>query len=153
MHRHAPPAPPSRRPEATAQVMEATGLDGPMIERLVHGFYGKVRVDDLLGPVFAARIRDWGPHLEKMVAFWHSVALMTGTYEGAPMPAHVTLPVGWEHYQRWLALFRETAEETCPPGGAAHVIERSERIARSLFMATEDFRRMQDAAPLLRAAN
>lgn len=153
MQEQQPLSPPSRRPEATARMMEATGLDGPMLERLVHGFYARVREDDLLGPVFAARIDDWGPHLEKMVAFWQSVALMTGTYEGAPMPAHVTLPVGWEHYQRWLALFRETAEKLCPPQGAAHVIERSERIARSLFMATEDFRQMQNTPPILRAAN
>lgn len=146
----ASPAPPaSQRPAMTAQLMEATGLDGEMLAALVHGFYGKVRRDPLLGPVFASRIVDWGPHLEKMVAFWHSVALMTGTYKGAPMPAHVTLPVGWDHYQRWLALWRETAAELCPPGGAAHVIERAERIARSLFMATEDFRQAQDAVPVL----
>lgn len=145
----APHAPFSLRPDMTAQLMAATGLDGDMLAALVHGFYGKVQNDDLLGPVFAARITDWGPHLEKMVAFWHSVALMTGTYKGAPMPKHVTLPVGWDHYQRWLALWRETAEEICPPEGAAHVIERSERIARSLFMATEDHQQTQGAAPAL----
>ncbi|MCC7320016.1 MAG: group III truncated hemoglobin [Rubellimicrobium sp.] len=147
------PVPASLRPAMTAELMEATGLDGEMLSRLVHGFYDRVRRDDLLGPIFAERIADWGPHLEKMVAFWHSVALMTGTYKGAPMPAHVTLPVEWHHYQRWLSLFRTTAEEICPPEGAAHVIERAERIARSLFMATEDHRRMQDAAPVLAPHN
>jgi hypothetical protein len=32
----------------------ATGIDGPMIERLVQGFYGRVRQDPLIGP----RLRD-----------------------------------------------------------------------------------------------
>lgn len=135
-----PDLPPTLRPEMTAALMDETGLDGEMLKALVHGFYDKVRRDPLLGPVFAARIADWGPHLEKMVSFWHSVALMTGTYKGAPMPAHVTLPVGWGHFERWLELFRETAHEICPPEGAAHVIDRAERIARSLFMAIEDHR-------------
>lgn len=131
-------APPSLRPELTAALMEETGLDGEMLHRLVHGFYDRVRSDALLGPVFAERISDWGPHLEKMVRFWHSVALMTGTYKGAPMPAHVALPVEWAHFERWLALFRATANEICPPQGAAHVIERAERIAQSLNMAIVD---------------
>ena len=40
-------------------------------------------------------------------------------------------------FERWLTLFRETAEETCPGEGAAHVITAAERIARSLHMAVE----------------
>ncbi|GKY87478.1 group III truncated hemoglobin [Sinisalibacter aestuarii] len=128
----------SARPRMTAELMARTGLDEDKLTELVHRFYDKVRADPVLGPVFAARIADWGPHLERMVDFWSSVALMTGRYHGAPMPAHVTLPVDWAHFERWLMLFRETAAETCPPEGAAHVIERAERIARSLHMAIED---------------
>jgi hemoglobin len=96
----------SARPEMTANLMARTGLDEEMLARLVHGFYDRVRADGLLGPVFAERISDWGPHLEKMVDFWSSVALMTGRYHGAPMPKHLPLPVEGEHFNRWLALFR-----------------------------------------------
>uniref|UniRef100_UPI003B518FE1 group III truncated hemoglobin n=1 Tax=Roseovarius indicus TaxID=540747 RepID=UPI003B518FE1 len=128
----------SARPEMTAEIMAKTGLDERKLSALVHRFYDRVRRDAVLGPIFAERIDNWGPHLERMVAFWSSVALMTGRYHGAPMPAHVSLPVEWRHFERWLALFRETAIETCPPEGAAHVIDRAERIARSLHMAVED---------------
>lgn len=128
----------SARPEMTAEIMAKTGLDERKLSDLVHRFYDRVRRDAVLGPIFAERIDNWGPHLERMVAFWSSVALMTGRYHGAPMPAHVSLPVEWRHFERWLALFRETAIETCPPEGAAHVIDRAERIARSLHMAVED---------------
>jgi hypothetical protein len=65
--------------------MERTGIDEAMIERLVRGFYAKVRADAVLGPIFEARIRDWEPHLSQMCAFWSSVALMTGRYHGTPM--------------------------------------------------------------------
>ncbi len=125
----------SARPEMTAALMAQTGLDEAMLERLVRGFYARVRDDDMLGPIFESRIDDWEPHLARMTAFWSSVALMTGRYHGQPVPAHIDLPVGWAHFERWLALFRETAREICPPQGAAFVIERAERIAQSLDMA------------------
>lgn len=127
----------SARPEITAALMAGTGLDEILLRRLVHRFYARVRADAVFAPVFEARIADWPAHLERMVAFWSSVALMTGRYHGAPMPAHVTLPVTSAHFDRWLALFRQTARELCPPEGAAHVIARAERIARSLCMAVE----------------
>ena len=124
----------SARPNVTADLMRRTGLDDVMLGRLVHGFYDRVRRDPLLGPVFADRITDWRPHLDRMVAFWSSVALMTRRYHGAPMPKHLPLPVEAEHFDRWLDLFRQTAQEVCPPAGAALVIERAERIASSIHM-------------------
>jgi hemoglobin len=105
----------SARPALTAEIMGATGLDEAGLRRLVQRFYARVRADTAVGPIFATRITDWEPHLERMVAFWSSVALMTGRYHGRPVPAHVGLPVGWVHFERWLALFRETARETCTP--------------------------------------
>ena len=144
-----PPPVASARPEITAALMAETGLDEHILRNLVHRFYDRVRADAVLGPVFAERIADWTPHLERMVAFWSSVALMTGQYHGAPMPAHAELPVTWAHFDRWLALFRATAEEVCPPAGAALVIDRAGRIARSLHMAVEDTARAAGKAPSL----
>ena len=131
---------PSVRPEITAALEARTGLDDAVLRELVHAFYGKIRKDPALGPIFAERIDNWPPHLERMTAFWSSVALMTGRYHGAPVPKHVDLPIDWNQFERWLTLFRETATEICTPAGAAHVIERAERIARSLNFAIEDAR-------------
>lgn len=128
----------SARPAITAALMEETGLTEDLLRDVVHGFYDRVRADAELGPIFADRIHDWGPHLARMVDFWSSVALMTGRYHGAPVPAHATLPVTGAHFDRWLALFRQTATELCPPAGAAHLILRAERVARSLHMAVRD---------------
>jgi len=82
-----------RRAEITDAIRRETGIDEAMIERLVRGFYRRVREDALIGPVFAARIGDWEPHLARMCAFWSSVALMTGSYHGQPMQKHLPLPV------------------------------------------------------------
>ncbi|UGY15889.1 group III truncated hemoglobin [Bradyrhizobium septentrionale] len=123
-----------RREQITAQIVERTGITEAMIERLVHGFYAKVRRDPMLAPVFDARIRDWGPHLEQMCAFWSSVALMTGRYHGTPMVKHMKLPIDAAHFDRWLQLFEATAAELCPSVAAEHFIDRARRIAASLEM-------------------
>lgn len=120
-----------RRGRITRDLMEQTGIDDAMIERLVRTFYGRVQSDSLIGPVFAARIADWEAHIIKLCAFWSSVALMTGRYHGQPMQKHLELPVAAEHFDRWIALFEITANELCPPQAAAHFIERARRIADS----------------------
>jgi hemoglobin len=121
-----------RREQIVADITARTGIDEAMIERLVRGFYAKVRSDEVLGPVFDSRISDWEPHLQQMCAFWSSVALMSGRYHGAPMPKHLPLPVDAAHFDRWLALFEATARELCPPEAEAHFVERARRIAMSL---------------------
>jgi len=121
-----------RRARTVKEVMERTGIDEALIERLVRRFYDKVQKDHLLGPVFDARIDDWESHLQQMFAFWSSVALMSGRYHGRPMEKHAILPVDSRHFDRWLALFGETAREVCPPAAAEHFLERANRIAESL---------------------
>ncbi len=125
-------SPSHRRAGITAEIVARTGIDEAMIERLVHAFYAEVRRDALLGPVFEARIADWALHLERMCAFWSSVVLMSARYHGSPMAKHVRLPVDAAHFDRWLALFEETARELCPPAAAERFIERARRIAESL---------------------
>jgi hemoglobin len=107
-------------------------IDEDMIERLVRTFYGAIRDDDLVGPVFAARITDWEPHIQRLCEFWSSVALMSGRYQGQPMAKHLPLPVDGRYFDRWLQLFERTAREVCPPAAAEYFIERARRIAQSL---------------------
>lgn len=121
-----------RREKITAEIVERTGITESMIERLVRGFYAKVRADAVLAPIFEARILDWEPHLQQMCAFWSSVALMSGRYHGSPMVKHLPLPIDADHFDRWLALFEVTAREICPPEAEAHFVERARRIAASL---------------------
>jgi hemoglobin len=153
-----------RRERIVAEIVGRTGIDETMIENLVRSFYAKLRQDSLLAPVFEARIQDWEPHLQRMCAFWSSVALMSGRYQGSPMTKHLRLPVDAAHFDRWLALFEETAREICPPEAEAHFVERARRIAASLELCIagqhgvllgrgERFRneKLSDQAPLWQA--
>jgi hemoglobin len=119
----------SARPEMTAALKAQTGLDDELLERLVASFYEKARKDPLLGPVFARHVRDWDQHLARVSAFWSSVALMTGRYHGRPIEAHFGLGIAAEHFDRWLELFGETAEETCPPAGAEYLKGKAQTMA------------------------
>lgn len=138
------------RAAMTQDALTRTGLNEATLATLVHDFYARIRSDPVPGPIFAERISDWQPHLAKMVDFWSSVALMTGRYRGSPVPKHAVLPVSWEHFERWLDLFEQTANEVCSSAGAAHVVERAKRIARSLHMASQGSARgRRDAVPAL----
>ena len=115
---------------------EAT-ISEESIKRLVDAFYARVRRDPALSPVFAAAIGEsedqWGPHLEKMYAFWSSVMLTSGRYHGNPFKAHKDLPAFDEKlFDRWLELFAQTARELHTPDMAARFIEKSTMIAQSL---------------------
>lgn len=122
----------ARRAAVVSEIVTRTEIDEAMIARLVHGFCDKVRADPLLGPVFATRVADWDQHLQRMCAFWSSVALMSGRYHGQPLEKHLLLPIDALHFDRWLALFEETAMELCPPAAAAHFLDRARRIAQAL---------------------
>lgn len=124
----------ARRAAFAAEVQARTGIDEDMIRRLVHAFYDQIRADEILGPIFAARISDWEPHLERMCAFWSSVVLMTGRYHGRPMQAHARLAIDAAHFDRWLWLFAGTARQVCPPAAADMFIARARMIAESLEM-------------------
>lgn len=103
------------------------------IRTLVHSFYARIREDAELGPIFNGAIEDWEPHLAKMCEFWSSVMLTTGRYKGQPMRAHLKLKQATpKHFDRWLMLFRETAEEVCAPETAERFVEKAARIAESL---------------------
>lgn len=101
---------------------------------LVHRFYGKVRDDEVLGPVFNHAISDWPHHLGKMVDFWSSVMLTTGRYKGNPMMMHLKhiARIRPQMFERWLELWRETARELLDEAGAGAVIAKAERIVESL---------------------
>jgi hemoglobin len=111
----------------------AVGLTEEMIATQVHAFYGRVRQDPVLGPVFNEAIEDWDEHLAKLCDFWSSVLLATGRFRGSPMAAHARRPlIRDEHFALWLDLFERTAHEACSPAVAELFVEKSRMIGRSL---------------------
>lgn len=118
------------------------GIDEAYISLLVDEFYRRIRAEETLGPIFEEAIGDrWDHHLPRMKSFWASVALNAGTYSGQPVPAHKKLSrVQQSHFQTWLALFRQTLQDTAPtPEAVDYFMERANRIAESLQLAMFGF--------------
>jgi hemoglobin len=111
----------------------AVGVTEEMIHELVHTFYARVRKDPAIGPIFNRVVEDWDHHLAKLCDFWSSVTLMSGRFKGAPMIAHTRIAdIRPTHFARWLHLFRQTAQEVCPPEAAALFAAKAEMIGQSL---------------------
>jgi hemoglobin len=127
------------------------------IRRLLDRFYGRVRKDPQLGPVFARAVgtteADWAPHLVRLADFWSSVMLRSGRYHGDPFSTHHRLPdLQPAMFDRWLVLFDEACVELFAPDVADTFRERAARIAMSLRMGLERrpmeaHQRGRDAAP------
>jgi hemoglobin len=108
------------------------------IEQLVDSFYTKVRTDELLGPIFNGVIGDrWPAHLSKMYTFWQTVLLKEHTYYGSPFPPHARLPVGKEHFKRWLDLFNATVDEHFQGEKAEEAKWRAGKMADMFLMKIE----------------
>lgn len=105
------------------------------IQLFVHDFYGRIRQDSVLGPIFNHHIKDWAEHLEKLVDFWVSILLGTRRFHGTPMPKHTALPdLSASLFERWLTLFRATLADQ--PNGlmAERAYVLAQRVARSLWL-------------------
>ncbi len=106
-------------------------LNDATLERLMRAFYATARQDAAIGRLFD-HVQDWEAHIARITRFWSSVALMSGTYHGQPMAAHIPLDLHTAHFARWLVLFEATAREICTAPDADYLIEKARRIAQSL---------------------
>ncbi|MCM5663907.1 group III truncated hemoglobin [Galbibacter mesophilus] len=111
------------------------------IKVLVDTFYGKVREDSLLAPIFNKVIQDrWPMHLEKMYTFWETVLLQNHTYYGSPFPPHAKLPVTKEHFDKWKALFHETINDNFEGEKATEAKWRADKMAEMFLYKIEYLR-------------
>lgn len=112
--------------------MSGASLDEAAIAVLVDRFYEKVRADALLGAVFNPVVEDWDEHKRLLTSFWCSAVLRAGTYRGNPMAMHRPHAIGVAHFERWLALWRETTHEVLDADAAEVMIEYASRIGDGL---------------------
>ena len=118
-------------------------LDEAMVAAVVSAFYTRARQDNIIGPVFNRVVAadHWPEHIQTITDFWSSMLLGTRRYMGRPMPKHIAIPeLSDAHFQRWLTLFRQTAEELCPPHFAAMFADRAERISFNFRVRIAQFR-------------
>jgi hemoglobin len=121
-------------PPAGARYAQADRLN---IALLVQAFYGHIRNDVLLGPVFERALAGrWDAHQPKMVDFWAGLVLGEKSYQGNLKAVHQALPeLTPAHFNRWLGLFLETVETMYAPAAAVAFMEPALRIAHSLQLS------------------
>lgn len=101
------------------------------IRLLVDTFYGRVRQDELIGPIFNNTIQDrWPEHLDKLYNFWQTILLGQHTYHGAPFMPHSVLPLEKVHFDRWLQLFHKTLDDLFTGPKALEAKQRSVMMAQ-----------------------
>lgn len=117
--------------------MEKSTLDDEAIRGVIHAFYGRVRSDDVLGPLFNESVSDWPDHFRRLSDFWSSIMLMSGRYKGNPVAMHLLHAdrITPELFQRWLALWTVTTNELLPQPIATAMQAKAMRIARTLQAA------------------
>lgn len=114
-------------------------VNRPMIRTFVVDFYGRVRADNTLGPIFNERLEGiWDEHFEKLTDFWMTVLGGIPAYKGNPFGAHHKVVkegqhrMKAEHFDIWLTYFDASVKDTLPPELAAIAREKARRIADSL---------------------
>ncbi|GAB2991564.1 group III truncated hemoglobin [uncultured Cyclobacterium sp.] len=118
------------------------------IKELVDLFYGKVRMDPLIGPIFEGKLKgNWDKHLEKMYQFWQTVLLSQHTYYGSPFPPHANLPIDQNHFERWLMLFQETLRENFFGDKANEAMWRASKMAE-MFQLKIAYYQNKNISPL-----
>ena len=122
----------------TAQRARHSAITSEAIADVVDTFYGRVRHDSMLGPIFARHVADWAPHLLRMNTFWRSVLLRTGEFQpsdrGSPPVLHAAVGgLGADHFARWLTLFSAVLKERLEAGPAQTWNGRAQSIGNSLL--------------------
>ena len=101
-------------------------------------FYEIVREDALIGPIFFGVVHDLPGHMQTMVDFWSRMVLGTERYSGMPLPPHVNLNLKVEHFERWLAVWKEASYATMPEPLADLVTQRAANMAQHWIVALEN---------------
>lgn len=121
-------------------------IDIEGIKILVDKFYERIRIDDLLGPIFESKLHgNWDKHLSKMYDFWNTILFSKGSYKGSPFEQHRELPVHKEHFDRWLSLFEETIDQYFEGKNAKEALLRAKTIGWTFLSKIEHLRHDQSS--------
>lgn len=125
-------------PLGIPRAAEQPAITEDTIHAMVHQFYGRVRVEPTLGPIFDEQIQAhaWPVHLSRMCDFWSATLLGTQRYQGNPLRVHMQLEqLRLEHFSIWLDLFAGTLRQVYPEETAALIEDKARRMGRKLEQA------------------
>lgn len=110
------------------------------VDSLVRTFYGKIRKDGVLGPIFERIIDDWEAHFDLLVDFWETQLFLKRKYHGNPILAHQDVDqkmeygITSEHFGLWLNLWFETIDELFEGETAYIAKNRAQKMSTMLYI-------------------
>ncbi|MFD2202059.1 group III truncated hemoglobin [Shivajiella indica] len=118
------------------------------ISTLVRTFYSKVRLHEVLGPVFNTVVNDWEVHLEHLTDFWEMVLLQSGPGAGKfnPIPVHREVDnqsqnqISEFHFNNWLELWFETLDQHFKGEVADYAKSHAQKMAYILLFKIREGR-------------
>ncbi len=101
---------------------------------LMDRFYSKAMTDQSIGHYFTEVVQlNLQKHIPVITDFWETILFATGKYFGNTMKVHEDLheksPFKSEHFNRWMAMFKETVDENFQGNNAEKIKQRAISIA------------------------
>ncbi len=101
---------------------------------LMDRFYCKAMTDQSIGHYFTEIVQlNLQKHIPVITDFWETILFDTGKYFGNTMKVHEDLheksPFKSEHFNRWMAMFKETVDENFQGNNAEKIKQRAISIA------------------------
>ena len=119
------------------------------VKTLVDDFYGRIRANELLSPIFNGIIGDnWQKHLQRMYDFWQTILLETPAYSGSPFLKHAKLPIAKEHFDTWIDLWYQTIDDHFVGEKAEEAKWRADKMSE-MFQYKLDYYKNNPAQPLI----
>jgi hemoglobin len=122
------------------------------VSLLVNVFYGKIRKDKILGPIFNSMITDWDTHLSRLTDFWESQLFLKRTYLGNPLEVHQQVDsateggIGPRHFGLWLNFWYETLDELFEGEVVAIAKNRARKMSTMISLKIFEQRKNGDKA-------
>lgn len=104
----------------------------PGLLKLLRHFYADVRQEEVIGPIFAAHIKDWPAHLENIADFWSGLIGGPAIYRGGMPMKHLSLGLGEVHFEAWLGLWKRNCSTHLPESDAKDMTAIADKIGARL---------------------
>lgn len=107
---------------------------------LVRSFYGKIRTDKVLGPIFNAIIDNWETHFDLLTDFWETQLFLKRKYQGNPITRHQEVDektdhtITPEHFGLWINLWFETIDSLFEGERAWIAKNRAQKMSTMLYL-------------------
>ena len=121
-------------------------------ERLVRAFYGRALEDPIIGWLFVDVAKlDLEAHVPQITSFWETILLGAQSYSGGAFRPHAALHMKARlragHFERWLALWRETVDELFAGERAELAKSHALRVGQAFLQRLSGLPSPADPAP------